>query len=138
MNRFALDCSLTMAWCFEDEATPYSESVLEALADGEALVPPIWSLEVANVLVVSERKKRLLPAQSRRFVELLQSLPITLDAEVRPLGELLALARDQGLSSYDASYLDLAVRTGLPLASVDGPLLEAADRFGVARFTAQP
>jgi predicted nucleic acid-binding protein len=135
VNRFALDCSMTMAWCFEDEATPYSESVLEALAEGEAVVPPIWSLEVANVLVVGERKKRLLPAQSLRFVELLQSLPITLDADVRPLGEILGLAREQGLSSYDASYLDLAVRTGLPLASLDGPLLEAAARFGVARFS---
>lgn len=138
MNRFALDCSMTMAWCFEDEATPYSESVLEALADGEAFVPPIWSLEVANVLVVAERKKRLLPAQSLRFVELLQSLPIVLDAEVRPLGEVLGLAREQRLSSYDASYLDLAVRAGLPLASLDQPLLEAASRFGVARFKAQP
>jgi len=108
VNRFALDCSMTMAWCFEDEATPYSESVLEALAEGEAVVPPLWSLEVANVLVVGERKKRLLPAQSLRFVELLQSLPITLDADVRPLGEILGLAREQGLSSYDASYLDLA------------------------------
>ncbi len=134
MKRFALDCSLTMAWCFEDEATPYSESVLDALAEGEAVVPPIWSLEVANVLIVGERKKRLVPAQSLRFVELLQNLPITLDADVRPLGELLGLAREQGLSSYDASYLDLAVRTGLPLASLDGDLLEAADRYGVARF----
>lgn len=134
MTRFALDCSLTMAWCFEDEATPYSESVLEALAEGKAVVPPIWSLEVANVLMVGERKKRLVPAQSLRFVELLQSLPITLDADIRPLGELLGLAREQGLSSYDASYLDLAVRTGLPLASLDGDLLEAADRYGVARF----
>jgi predicted nucleic acid-binding protein len=140
VNRFVLDCSMTMAWCFEDEATPYSESVLEALADGEAFVPPIWSLEVANVLVVAERKKRLLPAQSLRFVELLQSLPITLEAEVRPLRELLGLAREQGLSSYDASYLDLAVRSGLPLASLDGPLLEAAGRFGVPRprFKTQP
>lgn len=137
MNRFILDCSITMAWCFEDEATPYSECVLEALVEGEAVVPPIWSLEVANVLVVGERKKRLLPAQSLRFVELLQSLPITPDADLRPLGEILGLAREQGLSSYDASYLDLAVRTGLPLASLDGPLLEAADRFGVARFQAQ-
>lgn len=136
MNRFVLDCSMTMAWCFEDEATPYSESALEALAEGEAVVPPVWSLEVANVLVIGERKKRLLPAQSLRFVELLRSLPITLDADVRPLGELLGLARDQNLSSYDASYLDLAVRTGLPLASLDSDLLEAADRFGVARFKA--
>ncbi len=134
MKRFALDCSMTMSWCFEDESTPYSDSVLAALVEGAAIVPPIWSLEVANVLIVGERKKRLVPAQSLRFVELLQSLPITLDADVRPLGELLGLAREQGLSSYDASYLDLAVRTGLPLASLDGDLLEAADRYGVARL----
>lgn len=137
MTRFVLDCSMTMTWCFEDEATPYSESVLEALTEGEAVVPPLWSLEVANVLLVGERKKRLLPAQSLRFVELLQNLPITPDPDIRPLGEILGLAREQGLSSYDASYLDLAVRTGLPLASLDGDLLEAADRFGVARFLAQ-
>ncbi len=134
MNRFILDCSVTMSWCFEDEATPYSESILEALAEGEAVVPCIWNLEVANVLIVGERKKRLTPAQSLRFVELLQSLPITLDSETRPLGELLELARAQGLSSYDASYLDLAARSGLPLASLDGNLLKAADRYGVPRF----
>ena len=123
-----------MAWCFKDEATPYSESILEALAQGEAVVPPVWSLEVANVLLVGERKKRLVPAQSLRFVELLQSLPIVLDPDVRPLGELLGLARENGLSSYDATYLDLAVRTGLPLASLDGDLVKAAGRFGVARY----
>jgi predicted nucleic acid-binding protein len=93
-------------------------------------------LEVANVLLVGERKKRLVPAQSLRFVELLQNLPITLSPDVRPPGVLLGLAREQGLSSYDASYLDLAIRTGLPLASLDGDLLAAADRFGVARFEA--
>lgn len=134
MKPFVLDCSLTMAWCFEDEATPYSESVLEALVESEAIVPPIWSLEVANVLLVGERKKRLTPAQSTRFVELLQGLPIALDADFRPLGDLLGLAREQRLTSYDASYLDLAVRTGLPLASFDGDLLEAADRYGVVRY----
>lgn len=134
MKPFALDCSLTMAWCFEDEATPYSESVLEALAKSEAIVPPVWCLEVANVLLVGERKKRLTPAQSTRFVELLQGLPIALDADVRPLGDLLGLAREQRLTSYDASYLDLAVRTGLPLASLDGDLLAAADRYGVVRY----
>jgi predicted nucleic acid-binding protein len=129
---------MTMAWCFEDEATPYSESILESLNDGEAFVPPIWSLEVANVLLVGEKKKRLLPAQSLRFVELLRGLPITLEADVRPLAEIFGLAREQGLTSYDASYLDLALRAGLPLASLDDDLVEAAERMGVPRFAAQP
>jgi len=113
-----------MAWCFEDEATPYSESVLEALAEGEAFVPPIWSLGVANVLVVGERKKRLLPAQSLRFVELLQSLPITLDADVRPLGELLGLAREQSLSSYEGAAVRILWRSSTPATG----MLAAAGR----------
>lgn len=138
MERFVLDCSLTMSWCFEDETSPYSERVLEALIEQEALVPPLWPLEVSNVLAIAERKNRLLPAQSLRFIELLQSLPISIELETRPIVEILALARELRLSAYDASYLDLALRTGLPLATLDKGLLAAAARFGVARFGAEP
>jgi predicted nucleic acid-binding protein len=136
LNRFVLDCSVTMAWCFEDEADAYADAVLEALAEGEALVPCIWTLEVANVLVVGERRKRLTPAQSMRFVELLQSLPVSVEEESgrRPIAEILPLAREMNLSAYDASYLDLAARTGLPLAMRDGGLATAAARYGVPRF----
>jgi len=111
-----------MAWCFEDEADAYSDTVLEALLTGEALVPPVWPLEVANVLAVGERKKRLTPAQSMRFTELLQSLPIVVDADSvqRPVTDILSLARELVISAYDASYLDLAVRSGLPIATRDG------------------
>ncbi len=136
MNRFVLDCSVTMSWCFEDEADAYADGILEALAGGEALVPCIWTLEVANVLAVGERRKRLTPAQSTRFVELLQSLPVSVEEESgrRPVAEILSLARELTLSAYDASYLDLAARTGLPLAMRDGGLATAAARYGVPRF----
>jgi predicted nucleic acid-binding protein len=136
LSRFVLDCSVTMAWCFEDEADAYTDSVLEALAGGEALVPCLWPLEVANVLAVGERRKRLTPAQSTRFVELLQSLPIAIEADSgqRPVAEILALARELTLSAYDASYVDLAARSGLPLASKDGNLSKAAVRHGIAHF----
>lgn len=136
MRRFVLDCSITMAWCFEDEADAYSDTVLEALLIGEALVPPVWPLEVANVLAVGERRKRLTPAQSMRFTELLQSLPIVVDADSvqRPVTDILSLARELVISAYDASYLDLAVRSGLPIATRDGGLGTAAARYGVTRF----
>ena len=136
MSRFVLDCSVTMAWCFEDEADTYTDAVLDALTGGEALVPCIWPLEVANVLVVGERRKRLTPAQSTRFVELLQGLPVVVEADSsqRPVAEILSLARDLTLSAYDASYLDLAARSGLPIATRDGGLASAAARHGVARF----
>jgi predicted nucleic acid-binding protein len=136
LKRFVLDCSVTLAWCFEDEVDDYADAVLEALLAGEALVPPVWPLEVANVLAVGERRKRLTPAQSLRFTDLLQSLPIVIDADSvqRPLTDILSMARELVISSYDASYLDLAVRSGLPLATRDGGLITAAKRYGVTRF----
>lgn len=128
-----LDASLALAWCFPDEATAYADAVLDLLRETEALVPVIWPLEVANALVVAERRQRLMPVQTARFVELLRSLPITAhDQGVdRALGPILALAREYGLSSYDACYLNLAMELGLPLATRDGPLGAAATRAGV-------
>jgi predicted nucleic acid-binding protein len=133
MTGFGLDCSMTMAWWFEDEATPYSESVLDLLARAEAVVPSLWSLEVANVLLIAERKQRILLAQSRRFIELLRELPISVDAHIQPIGELVHLARELRLTSHDACYLDLALRTGLPLASLDGDLVTAAETLGLPK-----
>ena len=74
-DAFVLDTSVTIAWCFEDEVTPYTEAVLDRLETTTALVPPVWQLEVANVLLVGERRKRLTQAQTARFVQLLRALP---------------------------------------------------------------
>ena len=134
MPRFVLDNSLTMAWYFEDEATPFADEVLDGLTlDSEAVVPPLWALEVTNVLLVGERRGRTTTMEEQEFLELLQRLPIaTVDtARRRILNEVLMIARQQQLSSYDATYLDLAQREGLPLASLDNRLREAARRVGV-------
>jgi len=122
-----------MSWCFEDEADEYADAVLDRLTAAEAMVPSIWSLEVANVLLVGQRRKRLTEADSMRFVEILGELPIIVDQETsdRALGEILTVGREQGLSSYDAAYLELAMREGIELATRDKTLRKAARRCGV-------
>jgi len=103
----------------------------------EALVPSLWPLEVANVLLVAERTKRLTKAQSMRLLKLLYDLPIIAENTTteRAWGEVLSLGRDYSLSSYDASYLELAMREGLPLATQDGSLKRAARKCGVPLVT---
>ena len=131
--RFVVDNSVVMSWCFEDEGNIYADAVLESLESREAFVPTIWPLEVGNVLLVAERKKRLGQAASVRFLSLLGALPITVEQEPseRMLKEILSLARTLGLSTYDASYLDLAMRLDLPLATLDAALANAAKKSGV-------
>ena len=94
-----------MAWCFEDEAAGYADGVLKKLATREAVVPGIWPLEIANVLLVGERRKRLTKADSGRFLELLRALPITIDVigTSRAFVEILSVARDLKISAYDAA-----------------------------------
>ena len=130
---FVVDASVALAWCFEDEATPYAESVLDRLQQTEAAVPSIWPLEVANVLLTAERRQRLTEAQTVRLAQLLRGLPITIDTEglTQALGSTLSLGREYGLSAYDTSYLELAMRQGLSLATQDAALREAAARAGV-------
>ena len=136
MAFFVLDTSVTMAWCFEDENNLYADAVLESLAENTALVPEIWLLEVSNVMVVSERRKRMTKADSVRFQELLRELSIQVESSTqqRIFGENLNLAREQNLSSYDASYLDLAMRAGCPIATLDEALQQVAKRCGVALY----
>ena len=131
-----LDCSVTMSWCFEDEASELGDRILDALQNQEAFVPSIWPLEVANVLVIAERRNRLKTADSARFLELVRSLPILIEEVSLPraTGAVLSLAREQDLSVYDAAYLDLAMRSGATLATTDKALAKAAGRVGVGRF----
>ncbi len=133
MRRFVLDCSVVMSWCFEDEADAYADSVLFLLADAEAVVPSIWTLEVANVLLVGERKRRLTKAGTIRFIKLLRGLPIIIDQETPDFvfHEVLSIGRQYGLSAYDAAYLELAMREGMPLATRDLGLRQAALQCGV-------
>jgi predicted nucleic acid-binding protein len=130
---FVVDNSVVMAWCFEDETNRYADAVLESLMESSAVVPSIWPLEVGNVLLVAEWKKRLSEADSARFLALLTQLPIIVEQESpeRMLKEIIAVARDHKLSTYDASYLDLAMRRGLPIASQDRILISAAKKCRV-------
>ncbi|MCK9459107.1 MAG: type II toxin-antitoxin system VapC family toxin [Proteobacteria bacterium] len=130
---FVVDNSVVMSWCFEDEASPYADSALDALRRGRALVPAVWSYEAANVLATAVRRKRLKREDARRFAAALRRLPI----EVAPapdktaVAALLDLADETGLSAYDAAYLDLARREHLPLATTDAALRKAAVAAGV-------
>ncbi len=134
---FVIDCSVTMAWCFDDEATPYTDGVRDSLADLRAVVPSIWPLEAANATIMGERRKRLDEARSRRFFVLLEALPIVVDEETgsRAFSDIVHLARTHQLSAYDAAYLELAIRRGLPLACNDGKLKNAAMAAGVMLFS---
>jgi len=134
--RFVVDNSVVMSWCFEDEGNIYADAVLESLESREAFVPTIWPLEVGNVLLVAERKKRLTQAAVVRFLALLGGLPITVEQETpeRMLKEIVSLAREHGLSTYDASYLDLAMRFDLPIATLDAALVKAAKKCEVPVF----
>jgi predicted nucleic acid-binding protein len=133
LSAFVLDCSIAIAWCFEDEATPETDALLDRLRDEGAAVPALWSLEVGNALLQAERHGRLSTAKVAAFVNLLAGLPIAIDGDTatRALREVLALARAEGLTTYDASYLELAGRRALPLATKDQTLHRAAQRVGV-------
>lgn len=133
---FILDCSVTMAWCFEDETCEYSENVINTLQKKDAIVPPLWPLEVTNVLLIAERKKRISHLKSTAFKELLNQLPIHVDqnATVRCFGSVMELAREQQLTSYDASYLEIALLNKLPIATLDKAIKQAAKKIDVTIY----
>lgn len=134
MTDFVLDTSVTMAWCFPDEETPETRDLFTRMRTSAAMVPIIWPLEVANVLLIGERRQRLTQAQMAQFVQLLQTLAITVDTGMAmgALDPVIALGRRYGLSAYDAAYLELAMRQGLPLATQDARLRAVATRAGVS------
>jgi predicted nucleic acid-binding protein len=126
-----VDASVTMAWCFADEVTPAAEAALDRLNEERAFVPELWSLEVANVLLLAERRGRISEAQVTRFLALVDALPITVDPTVLPRPQLIAKAREHGLATYDAAYLLTAELYGASLATNDAALAAAAAAAGV-------
>ncbi len=136
---FVLDNSVTMRWLFGDgkpQELAYAGRVLDAMQDGKALVPMTWGLEVANVIAKAEAKALVTEARSGAFLEMLEEVEIEVDTATfaHALSDTLQLARRYKLSAYDASYLELALRTGLPLASLDEDLQKAAKKAGVKKF----
>ena len=141
MRRLVLDASVVTAWCFEDEKTPYTERLLDLLAaDGEALVPAVWPAEVTNALLSAMRSRRMALAQVRAFLNRLAGFAITIDPvqTQRVFDSVLSVARECNLTTYDAAYLELALRDGLPLATLDRALRKAAKAAGVAIAEGSP
>jgi predicted nucleic acid-binding protein len=134
--NFVLDASVALSWCFEDEGGDYAPGVLNALRTSEAVAASLWPLEIVNGLLTAERRGRIDPAASGHFAHLLLSLPIVIDpiARRRAFDVTHALARRHALTSYDAAYLELALRLGVPIATLDDPLNAAARKEGVEVF----
>ena len=139
LGRFVADASVAIAWVHPGQATATTQSLLAAIADGAVFeVPVIWSLEVANALLVLRRRGRLTERERRLAAERLRMLPYVVDTETSILafGLLSEIGAKYGLSVYDSAYLELAKRRGLPLACKDGPLIVAARKARVAIWTA--
>jgi predicted nucleic acid-binding protein len=133
-DSFVLDSSVALAWFFPAEHSPETDALLRGLGDGgQAVVAALWSLEVTNVLLGAERARKRTAADSARFQALLEKLPLEIDTEthLRASSTIASLARKHGLTSYDAAYLELAMRRGIPLASLDKELRTAAKAEGV-------
>jgi predicted nucleic acid-binding protein len=126
-----------MAWLFKDEQTTYTEKVLGTLESGNimAVVPSLWILEVTNVLLVAENKKRISHNQSLQFISILQELPIQVEQfNIQIAESIIFLAREYKLTSYDTIYLDLAIKKGLPIATLDKDLKKAAAQCGIKLY----
>ncbi len=130
---FVLDCSMTMAWIFSDEASEVSDAVRESLIKDYAIVPSLWAIEVANVLLVATRRGQLSEPEWPKLLDDLMALPISVDNETsdQALTNSLQLANRYDLSAYDAVYLELARRKALPVASLDSKLRAACTAAGV-------
>ena len=131
MRRVVPDNSIILSWCLADENDPRAERAMQLVIDHGAVVSGIWWYELRNALVVNERRGRLGAADSRSTLADLREMRITIDHE-HDEALLLDLSRQHELSVYDAAYLEVALRLGLPLASLDQRLCEAASACDIA------
>lgn len=139
MSGCVLDNSVAMRWLLaslKESDQAYAEAVLQSLAETEALVPHLWHLEATNVLIGAEKRGDLKTGEVERFITQLEALPIQIDplTSHQAFSRTLSLSRAYNLSSYDAAYLELAIREGLPLATLDGDLRKAAQRADVLLY----
>lgn len=136
-SSLVIDASVTLSWCFSDEANSISQGVLNALEAGvEAVVPCLWPLEVTNILIAAERRGRITSALAEEFLSDLRELTLTVDPVdvMLTFGNIRQLARKHKLSAYDAAYLELAIRKGIPLVTLDADLKKAAISSAVEIF----
>jgi predicted nucleic acid-binding protein len=136
MSAVVIDSSIALSWCFEDEASPETDRLFERVRDDGAIVPGLWHLELANVLLQAERRGRITAKDVGVRLDLIADLPILTDPETtaRAWREILTMARADRLTTYDATYLELAARRGLPLLTKDADLVRAAQRLGIQVF----
>lgn len=135
MAGFVADASAALPWCFSDEATPWTESLLDRLQAGEEiLVPAHWPTELMNALIMAVRRKRIGLDRVVRFAADLVALPIRIEPPLAPLSwnDVIRMALKHNLTAYDAAYLELARRAGLSLATLDSDLRRAARAEGTA------
>ena len=128
---FVLDNSVVTAWYFENQATNYSDGVLKLISQDVAHVPSLWPLEFSNVLRKSVSSKRITEARAREIIAQNSRWTIMVDASAPDPGDILSLSLAYGLSSYDAAYLDLAIRLRLSVATKDEALQQAAKAAGI-------
>jgi predicted nucleic acid-binding protein len=135
VSRFVLDNTVTMAWCFTDETTEFTETLLSRLSNltDSAIVPALWLYEVVNVTELAVRNGRITAEKADAFLESLADLPIEIENPTlsQMFVSVRALAGQYNLTAYDASYLDLAIRHKLPIAASDKALTKAARAAGV-------
>ncbi|HTW94284.1 MAG TPA: type II toxin-antitoxin system VapC family toxin [Tepidisphaeraceae bacterium] len=132
--EWVFDASVTMAWCFDDERTPETDAMLDRLLlPSPAVVAQIWPLEIVNVLVMAYRKGRITVARGQQFLATMQCAPVAVDRcpITTVFNEVMLLADKYHLTAYDASYLELAMRLGVPLATLDRDLRKAAVAAGI-------
>jgi len=133
-KQFVIDASVTVAWCFDDESTTFTEGILDLLSAGaEGVAPGIWPLEVANALLIAERRKRISMAQLTALLGRIVQLPVSVETiePDRAFSPVLSVARQHQLTEYDAAYVELALRKGLPFATLDDKLRQAARTAGI-------
>ncbi len=133
-KQFVLDASVAVAWCFEDESSEFADRILDLLKTGsEAITPAIWPLELANALLMAERRKRISMEEVAAQLSGIRHLPVLIEPmdSARAFDQVLPVARQQHLTEYDAAYLELALRRALPLATLDDKLRRAARQAGI-------
>ena len=134
MSSFVIDASITLSWLLADEANADSATVQSALLKADAVwAPAHWRLEVTNAIWMAERRKRLDAVGVAQAISLFSQLPVVIDGETdkHAASGTLALSRQHGISVYDGAYLELALRKGATLASLDEPLRAVAKKSGV-------
>ena len=129
---FVVDASISAAWFLPDEATPDTEAALQATATHDVWVPALWLLEVGNLLLSAQRRKRITADKRRELAAAASGLRIKVDREPVAISALDEIAARHGLNAYDAAYVELALRRGLPLATSDGALMAAMAKADVA------